>query len=315
MLRGIDISKWQDHTPDLTGVDFVIVKATEGLTVDPMFATHVRNVQAHPEILLMAYHYSDKRFSVGAQVGKFLATAPNFDGYALDVEGLYRFSPAQSKYFITGMHDHKKKCGWYSNMSEYQGNVGQDFNWIAYYAKTPPTIPYDIWQFGPDPIIKAATGKTIDGDKYNGTLAQLRALVGAGMDAFTIPAQPQAAVIASGDWIYDNPTLQPSPGNIQVSPGRNMPVAGRLASGVLIVGYVDTTPSESYLRIMYAKSTQKIVPVVTNVQIPPDAVSCKPLTDTAYAKGAADGQTSGEKQGVLAERKRLTSFLGLDVIP
>lgn len=315
MINGIDISKWQPTTPDLTGVSFVIVKASEGLTEDPLFRMHCANVRKHPGVLLMAYHFTDGRISAASQVTKFLAIADNegVDGYAYDVEGKNGFTTAESKSFVLGMHGRGKKIGGYYNLSNHQ-NAGQDWEWVADYNSAPPPIRWDIWQYGPH-------APNVDGDRFRGTIDELRTLVGGStVGAFTVPAKPLYAVINQGDWLYDNPTLQPSGGNTQINPGpRNMPVAGILPSGVFLVGYVDTTPTETALPLFYVKSTTKTIPVVgptpPPITIPPTAESCKSFSDTAYAQGAADGQTTGEKQGVLAERQRISKFLGLDVVP
>lgn len=65
MLKGIDVSKWQDVTKDKTVYDygfnkghkdFVIAKATEGRTYqDPLFEAHIA---ANSDKLLGAYHYA-----------------------------------------------------------------------------------------------------------------------------------------------------------------------------------------------------------------------------------------------------------------
>ena len=105
-----------------------------------------------------------------------------------------------------------------------------------------------------------------------------------------IPAKPLVAVIAQGGWIYDNADCTTSSGNLQINPGpRKMPVAGKLTSGVLVIGYVDSTPAESDLPAYYAKAGTPTEPVVVTtppvqlppVQIPPDAVACKPFSDAA----------------------------------
>lgn len=306
MLQGIDVSHWQKSLPSLTKVSFVIVKATEGLTVDPMWLTHCANVRKAGK-MLMAYHYSRDDVDITKQANKFLATvrAVGVDGYALDVEGSFAFSAAQARQFNSIIHNANLKIGWYSNVNSYKGDVGQDWNWIAFYSSAPPPVPYDIWQYGPY--------LGVDGDRYNGTLDDLRALVGGPpVDTFQVLATPMFAVINQGDWIYDNPNLQASSGNTQVSPGpRNMPIAGVLSSGVYIIGYVDTTPTESRLRIMYAKASTKTIPAQAPapppIQIPPDETSCKTFSDAAYTKG----QTDGIKTGIDQEQTRMKKLLGL----
>lgn len=92
---------------------------------------------------------------------------------------------------------------------------------------------------------------------------------------------PKVATVASGTWLYDNPGCNPSNGNVQVSPGRDMPVGGRLADGTLILGYVDTTPTETDLKVFYAKA---------------GSVALKALvTDDGYTKATQDAAVATQK--------------------
>jgi hypothetical protein len=77
------------------------------------------------------------------------------------------------------------------------------------------------------------------------------------MPVFKTFARPKIASVPKGAWIYDNAGLKPSAGNIQLNPGRDLPVAGVLPSGVLIVGYRDTTPTEDQVPTYYFKGTPK----------------------------------------------------------
>lgn len=126
---------------------------------------------------------------------------------------------------------------------------------------------------------------------------------GGDMPDFKTFAKPKYVTVPDMGWIYDNPACAVSNGNTQVHPGpRDMPVSGKLATGVLIIGYVDTTPVETELVTFYTKGlTPKDYPSTT-VPIPPDATSCKPFTeplntqitqlkadiDAAHLKGAQD---------------------------
>ena len=112
------------------------------------------------------------------------------------------------------------------------------------------------------------------------------------MPAFKAFATPKLVTIPTGGWIYIKPDLSADAGNVQISPGRDLPVAGVMADGTLIVGYRDTTPTETQVPTYYAKGTVKDYPVTTApapppVQVPPDAVSCKPLIDEAVAADRA----------------------------
>ena len=89
--------------------------------------------------------------------------------------------------------------------------------------------------------------------------------VGGGtVDQFITFAKPKVATVPTGTWIYDNEACAAAPGNIQVSPGRTMPVAGKNAAGTVILGYIDTTPTETEVKTYFAKAgsvTIKDVPV------------------------------------------------------
>jgi hypothetical protein len=60
------------------------------------------------------------------------------------------------------------------------------------------------------------------------------------MRTFTLPAMPTLAKVRSNAWLYDNSALEPSPRNIHVNPGREMPLIGIARSGARIVGYVNS---------------------------------------------------------------------------
>lgn len=74
------------------------------------------------------------------------------------------------------------------------------------------------------------------------------------VDQFITYATPKVATVAAGTWIYDNEACASSAGNIQVDPGRDMPVAGKTVAGVHILGYVDTSPTETELKTYWAKA-------------------------------------------------------------
>lgn len=73
------------------------------------------------------------------------------------------------------------------------------------------------------------------------------------MPDFKAFTTPKIVAVPTGTWLYDNRGFQPAANNIQVSPGRDMPVAGKYADGSLIVGYVDTTPTEAEVPTYYVR--------------------------------------------------------------
>ena len=112
-------------------------------------------------------------------------------------------------------------------------------------------------------------------------------------------AKPKFVTVPDKGWLYVKPDLSTDPGNVQIDPGpRDMPVAGSLSDGTLIVGYVDATPTEPSLPTYYFKGTPKDYPTGTT-PVPPDAVSCKPFTDPleqTIAKLEADLVTAAKTE-------------------
>jgi hypothetical protein len=113
------------------------------------------------------------------------------------------------------------------------------------------------------------------------------------MPTFTVYATPKVAAVRTGTWLYDNEALQPSPANIQVDPGRDMPIAGKLANGKHIVGYVDTTPGETDLRSYFVRTIDITVK---------DAVGPPPPDQTPYDEGDL---TEAREAGAEAEQERI----------
>jgi hypothetical protein len=83
---------------------------------------------------------------------------------------------------------------------------------------------------------------------------------GSDMPVFKAFATPKVVTVPTGGWLYVKPDLSADPSNIQIDPGRDLPVAGKLSDGTLIVGYRDTTPTELEVPTFYAKGTPKDYP-------------------------------------------------------
>lgn len=172
-IEGIDVSEWQTTTPSLVGLDFVIVKASEGTRPDPMYAHHVANVKA-AGLVTGAYHFNRADVNIANQVDAFIKVAGDVDLYALDVEeespaGVQRFSLAQAQTFISRFRSITgKKIGLYASESGYI-EAGQDFDWVAHYGVAVPTRHWDFHQY---------TSTPIDKNRFNGDKAALLALAG-----------------------------------------------------------------------------------------------------------------------------------------
>lgn len=100
---------------------------------------------------------------------------------------------------------------------------------------------------------------------------------GDAMNGYPVPSTPSIGTIASGVWLYDNSALQPSAGNVQVSPGRDLPYLGQPSSTYKIVEYVNGTGVHSG-KCYFVKPLE-----LTNIRALPTA----PVTDCAQAVAKA----------------------------
>ncbi|MCI3277542.1 glycoside hydrolase family 25 protein [Streptomyces cylindrosporus] len=85
-IKGIDVSNYQSATYDLTGCDFVFVKATEGVSyVNPKHADQVARARANGRVV-GHYHYLRATSSLAAQMDYFLAHAAPRAGELMAVD-------------------------------------------------------------------------------------------------------------------------------------------------------------------------------------------------------------------------------------
>ena len=164
MTLGIDVSKWQATTPSLSGLDFLFARASVGLASDTKYQMHIANARA-AGLVVGAYHFAYSG-SIAAQAAIFLAAAGDVDFYFVDIEGKQAPTQAETKSFIDACHKVGKPCGLYHSDSGYF-QAGQDYNWVAKWSPTPPSRHWNFWQY---------QGSPLDKDRFNGTVAQLRAL-------------------------------------------------------------------------------------------------------------------------------------------
>lgn len=173
-VNGIDISVWQSPSSDgsnMDGCEFVGIRACYGTSPDGSYAAHEANARAHGAVVI-AYCFG--RFGNGpSQADALLATAPHADLYALDLEadaGNPAMTGAQAAAFLAhAKASTGKRVGLYHSESGFPTGLGQEFNWVAKWGSTPPSIPWAFWQW---------QGSPLDRDYYNGTLDSLRALAG-----------------------------------------------------------------------------------------------------------------------------------------
>lgn len=167
MIEGLDVSHYQNRTPNLTGKDFLFIKATEGTTEDTRYPTHYANGRK-AGVVVGAYHFGIGGDPV-AQAAAFINVAKDADLVALDLESSpNRMTTAQAKLFINIVQRTGRKCGLYASESGFP-SLGQDFNWVANWSRQ-PKIPWTFWQDGPD--------HGVDHDFFKGTREQLNELAG-----------------------------------------------------------------------------------------------------------------------------------------
>lgn len=164
--KGIDISAHQADTPSLVGIKFIIARATYGKYPDIKYHLHYGNRAGR---YWGAYHFGRnfKYDSLEDQVSAFLKTVGDTTRVCfLDVEadgGNTPMTHAQAKEWIAAVKKAGFKVGLYASQSAFF-NAGQDFNDVARWGPTPPSIPWTFWQ---------TRGAPLDIDRFNGTEQEL----------------------------------------------------------------------------------------------------------------------------------------------
>lgn len=147
MIHGVDVSAYQSETYSIAGLDFVFVKATEGLTyTNPRLAAQAKRAR-DAGLVVGFYHYPHMANDPQAEADYFLKKAPiqtgdiivfDWEGYDIANKGVAKsrqvaYRDAWLKYVKGKMPGHK--VGMYCN-TDYWLNVDQtsncgDFLWIA----------------------------------------------------------------------------------------------------------------------------------------------------------------------------------------
>jgi hypothetical protein len=212
-VEGIDVSHHQSTTPGLSGLGFLFARKSIGTQQDEKYGLHIGNAR-RAGLFTGAYHFNWSPISVADQVRAFLANAGDVDFYALDVEpdsGTPAFSRTQARDFISRVQATGREIGLYMSESAFF-DAGQDWNWIANWSNR-PSRPYRFWQYHGGPI---------DRNRFDGTLAQLRALAAGGtaggkedaVKGFTAPGAPKQYTIPKDRVLYRSSDLTPDPLNI-----------------------------------------------------------------------------------------------------
>jgi hypothetical protein len=101
------------------------------------------------------------------------------------------------------------------------------------------------------------------------------------VNSYPVPTVPSIVTVPAGTWLYATSALEPSPDNIQVDPGRDMPYLGQPASTVRVVEYVDAKGVHTG-RAMFAKAAE-----VTAIRPAPDPTPFSQAQLDAAEKTAA----------------------------
>lgn len=144
---GIDVSRHQNHinweSVAASGIDFVFVKATEGVTVrDPMFQNHFEQLKNH-QIIRGAYHFFSYKSTGKDQAKNFTNTVKLYKGDlppVLDVE-FKRRMPSRKKII------HEVKV-WLTEVEKHFGVkpiIYLDYDFYLKYLKGSISKDYVLW--------------------------------------------------------------------------------------------------------------------------------------------------------------------------
>jgi GH25 family lysozyme M1 (1,4-beta-N-acetylmuramidase) len=180
MLKGIDVSGYQSATYDLTGLDFVFVKATEGLSyTSPQMVAQAQRAR-DAGLVVGFYHYPHMANDPRGEADYFLSTAPVRPGdiIVLDWEGYDAANAGVSKArqlayrdawlayvkgklpgHRVGMYcntdywlnvDTTSTCGdflWIATADKPAGKPGINYGWTFHQHSTAGGIDHDVAAF------------------------------------------------------------------------------------------------------------------------------------------------------------------------
>lgn len=167
MLKGIDISEWQNISPTaFKDYDFIVIKATEGKTYDdPNMASHAQNAINNGQ-LVGFYHYArPENNTPEEEVEHFLRIVKPYIGkaiLALDYEGkALKYGSAWAVKWLdlvfekTGVRPLIYLQG--SQVKNYKAVLEKNYGlWVAHWGVDSPTIApwgfYAMWQYRGDPL-------------------------------------------------------------------------------------------------------------------------------------------------------------------
>lgn len=164
MLKGIDISEHQAVTPDLSGLSFIVLRASIAARKDVKYDQHYAAARA-AGLVVMAYHfgYSADQVAIQPQLETFLEAAAAADFLWIDQEE-EGFTDAQTQQFVDGVRAAGRPIGLYHSSSGF-GGVNVDAKWVADWRAASVTAGYprkadgsgefpgwDLWQYRGAPL-------------------------------------------------------------------------------------------------------------------------------------------------------------------
>lgn len=202
-VLGIDISKWDGNwdaaRSKAAGAAFVFIKASQGVTSDPLFAVNWQKAK-DAGLLRGAYHYLDTALPGRDQADFFANLIASDRGEFPPVVDFEENSPgltaartsAQLRDFVNQLKSHGYTPTIYTSASYWQeyGDKNSDWAqyplWLADYNNTlSPAAPapwtrWTFWQYS-----TKESGETygtesygVDGNRYTGTVEELLAFAG-----------------------------------------------------------------------------------------------------------------------------------------
>lgn len=189
---GIDVSRHQSSIKwervAASGIDFVFVKATEGVTVrDPMFKQHFADLKKH-DIIRGAYHFFSYKSTGKDQANNFIKTVTLSKGDlppVLDIEFKRRMPSKkkivdETKNFLSIIEKHYGvKPIIYLNYKFYtrylKGSISEDYIlWVTDYREEP--TDWTFWQQTDKYTVKGIATK-VDRNVFFGSKRELRDLL------------------------------------------------------------------------------------------------------------------------------------------
>lgn len=187
MLKGIDVSRYQKTLKDFSKYDFVIIKATEGVTyTDPCLDQHYNNLHGSTDgkpdtkKLYGFYHFArPENNDAIAEAKHFLSKVGHHAGnalFVLDWEATaLRYNISWAKKWMDYVYEQTGVRPLIYCSGSYTKNLKPLLNanyglWVAHYNVSKPTTgvypTYALWQY---------TSKPLDMNYFNGTATQFKA--------------------------------------------------------------------------------------------------------------------------------------------